>query len=93
MTVHRALLAHSLEILRLKALPDAAPANHHGRTASVVSLGRRGAALDKRLEDDLRDVSDGDHCLVSVDIMNAYGQPFEISLERLGQGTVFSTLS
>lgn len=84
MTVHRALVAHSLDILRLKALPEAATA--HGRTASVAHLGRRGAALDQRLEESLKDVDDGEHCLVSVDVMNAYGKPFEVKVERCEDG-------
>ncbi|GAA5864034.1 hypothetical protein JCM1840_000679 [Sporobolomyces johnsonii] len=80
MTVHRTLVAHTLEISRLKALPEMIAT--HGRSASVVHLGKRGAALDKRLEDSLRDVDDGEHCLVSVDVMNVYGKPFEVKIER-----------
>lgn len=48
----------------------------------MVNLGKRDAALDKRLEDSLRDVDDGQHCLVAVDVMNVYGKPFEVKLER-----------
>ncbi|SCZ89502.1 BZ3500_MvSof-1268-A1-R1_Chr9g10432 [Microbotryum saponariae] len=81
MTVHRALLAHTLDILRLQALPEHV-AFAHGRSASVAHLGRRGAALDQRLEQSLRDVDDGEHCLVSIDVMNAYGKPFEVKIER-----------
>lgn len=84
MTVHRALVAHSLDILRLKALPEAATA--HGRSASVANLGRRGAALDQNLEESLKDVDDGEHCLVAVDVMNAYGKPFEVKVERSDEG-------
>ncbi|GAA5896374.1 hypothetical protein JCM6882_000998 [Rhodosporidiobolus microsporus] len=80
MTVHRAVIAQALEVSRLKALPEAD--STHGRSASIVSLGNRGAALDKRLEDSLRDVEDGEHCLVVVDVMNVYGKPFEAKLER-----------
>lgn len=85
MTVHRALVAHSLDILRLKALPEEATV--HGRTASVAHLGRRGAALDQRLEESLKDVDDGEHCLVAVDVMNAYGKPFEVKIERCEDST------
>ncbi|SCV69753.1 BQ2448_1147 [Microbotryum intermedium] len=81
MTVHRALLAHTLDILRLQALPEHV-AFAHGRSASVAHLGRRGAALNQRLEQSLRDVDDGEHCLVSIDVMNAYGKPFEVKIER-----------
>ncbi|KPV77636.1 uncharacterized protein RHOBADRAFT_33796 [Rhodotorula graminis WP1] len=80
MTVHRAVVANTLELSRLKALPDESAT--HGRSASVVSLGQRGAALDKRLEDSLREIDDGEHCLVAVDVMNVYGKPFEVKLER-----------
>lgn len=80
MTVHRALVAHSLEVLRLKPVIGAVNPRH-SRTASVASLGHRGAALDKRLQDTLRGVGDQEQCLISVDVMNAYGQPFEVSLE------------
>ncbi|GAA6003089.1 hypothetical protein JCM10207_001980 [Rhodosporidiobolus poonsookiae] len=80
MTVHRAVVAHTLDISRLKPLPDGGAT--HGRSASVVSLGNRGAALDKRLEDSLRDVDDGEYCLVAVDVANVYGKPFEVKLER-----------
>lgn len=80
MTVHRAVVANSLELSRLKALPEGSAT--HGRSASVVSLGQRGAALDKRLEDSLRETDDGEHCLVAVDVMNVYGKPFEVKLER-----------
>ncbi|GAA5826496.1 hypothetical protein JCM11251_002398 [Rhodosporidiobolus azoricus] len=80
MTVHRAVVAQALEVSRLKALNDGD--STHGRSASIVSLGNRGAALDKRLEDSLRDVEDGEHCLVVVDVMNVYGKPFEAKLER-----------
>lgn len=83
MTVHRALVAHSLDILRLKALPESAAA--HARTASVARLGRRGAALDQQLDASLRVGEEGEHCLVSVDVMNAYGQPFEVAFENAGQ--------
>jgi hypothetical protein len=80
MTVHRAIVAHTLEISRLKALPETDGA--HGRSASIVSLGNKGAALDKRIEDSLRDVEEGEHCLVVVDVANVYGKPFEVKLER-----------
>lgn len=80
MTVHRAVVAHTLEVSRLKALPEGSAT--HGRSASVVSLGQRGAALDKRLEDSLREIDDGEHCLVAVDVTNVYGKPFEVKLER-----------
>ncbi|KAK4057137.1 hypothetical protein OIO90_001632 [Microbotryomycetes sp. JL221] len=80
MTVHRALVAHTLDIQRLKALPESATS--HGRSASVVQLGRKGAALDQRLEDNFKDVDDGEHCLVAVDVMNTFGKPFEIQVER-----------
>lgn len=84
MTVHRALVAHSLDILRLKALPESVAS--HARTASVARLGRRGAALDQQLDASLRVGEEGEHCLVSVDVMNAYGQPFEVAFENAGQG-------
>ena len=79
-TVHRAVVAHTLDISRLRALPESSAT--HSRSASVVNLGKRDAALDKRLEDSLRDVDDGQHCLVAVDVMNVYGKPFEVKLER-----------
>ncbi|GAA5989707.1 hypothetical protein JCM5350_007364 [Sporobolomyces pararoseus] len=79
-TVHRAVVAHSLEISRLRALPESLAA--HSRSASVVNLGKRDAALDRRLENSLRDVEDGQHCLVAIDVMNVYGKPFEVKLER-----------
>lgn len=79
-TVHRAVVAHSLEISRLRALPESLAA--HIRSASVVNLGKRDAALDRRLENSLRDVEDGQHCLVAIDVMNVYGKPFEVKLER-----------
>ncbi|GAA5876487.1 hypothetical protein JCM16303_003552 [Sporobolomyces ruberrimus] len=79
-TVHRAVVAQSLDIARLRALPESQSV--HSRSASVVNLGKRDAALDKRLEDSLRDVDDGQHCLVAVDVMNVYGKPFEVKLER-----------
>lgn len=84
MTVHRALAPQGLDILRLKALPESATA--HVRTDSVVNLGRRGAALDQRLEENLRDVDDGEYCLLAVDVMNQYGKPFEIKIERSEDG-------
>ncbi|KAM0789161.1 hypothetical protein ACM66B_000010 [Microbotryomycetes sp. NB124-2] len=80
MTVHRALVAHTLDVQRLKALPESATT--HGRSASVVQLGRKGAALDQRLEDNFKDVDDGEHCLVAIDVMNTFGKPFEIKVER-----------
>ncbi|GJN91136.1 hypothetical protein Rhopal_004154-T1 [Rhodotorula paludigena] len=80
MTVHRAVVAQLLDLSRLQALPEGSTS--HNRSASVVSLGQRGAALDKRLEDSLRDVDDGEHCLLAVDVMNVYGKPFEVKLER-----------
>lgn len=79
-TVHRAVVAHALDISRLRALPESSAT--HSRSASVVNLGKRDAALDKRLEDSLRDVDDGRHCLVGIDVMNVYGKPFEVKLER-----------
>ncbi|GAA5898275.1 TRAPPII-specific subunit TRS120 [Sporobolomyces salmoneus] len=79
-TVHRAVVAHSLDISKLRALPESLAS--HNRSASVVNLGKRDAALDKRLEDSLRDVNDGQHCLVAIDVMNVYGKPFEVKLER-----------
>lgn len=79
-TVHRAVVAQALDVSKLRALPESTTS--HGRSASVVNLGTRDAALDKRLEDNLRDVNDGQHCLVAVDVMNVYGKPFEVKLER-----------
>ncbi|KAM0753107.1 Trs120-domain-containing protein [Meredithblackwellia eburnea MCA 4105] len=79
MTVHRALVAHSLEIQRLLSVSEPTPT--HTRSASLASLDRRGAALDQRLYESLRNGADGDFCLISVDVMNAYGLPFEVSLE------------
>lgn len=91
MTVHRAIVAHTLEVSRLKALPETDGA--HGRSASIVSLGNRGAALDKRIEESLRDVEDGEHCLVVVDVANVYGKPFEVKLERHESRSSLSSFS
>lgn len=85
-SVHHALVVHSLEVLRLRALPEEAARSGHGRTASVVQLGRRGAALDKRLEDRLREVEEGEQVLVVVDVTNEYGKPFEAKFERTQDG-------
>ncbi|KAK4051457.1 hypothetical protein OIV83_002941 [Microbotryomycetes sp. JL201] len=84
MTVHRALVAHTLDIQRLKALPESATTR--GRSASVVQLGRKGAALDQRLEDNFKDVDDGEHCLVAIDVMNTFGKPFEVKVQRKEDG-------
>lgn len=78
MTVHRALAAQALDIRRLGALPESVAA--HVRSDSVVNLGRRGAALNQQLEDDIREVEEGEYCLVAVDVMNQYGKPFEVRL-------------
>ncbi|GAA5987807.1 hypothetical protein JCM10908_007223 [Rhodotorula pacifica] len=80
LTVHQTLVAHSLELSHLKSLTDTGYA--HARSASVVSLGQRGAAVDTRLEDSLRDVADGAHCLAQIAVTNVCGKPFEIKLER-----------
>lgn len=85
-SVHRALVVKALDVLRLRALPEDAAQAGHGRTASVVQLGRRGAALDKRLEDRLREVEEGEECLVVVDVTNEYGKPFEAKFERTQDG-------
>ncbi len=85
-SVHHALVVHDLEVLRLRALPEEAAQSGHGRTASVVQLGRRGAALDKRLEDRLREVQEGEECLVVVEVTNEYGKPFEAKFERTQDG-------
>ena len=73
-----------MEILVLKALPESK--RTHGRSASMMSLGKRDAAVDMRLEESLRDVKEGEYCLVSVDVMNAYGQPFDVTLARHEDG-------
>ncbi|GAA6025577.1 hypothetical protein JCM11491_005997 [Sporobolomyces phaffii] len=84
-TVHRAVVATALDVSPLRAVPESVvhrATAAHDRSASVVDLGRRDAALDRRLEASLRDVDDGRHCLVAVDVMNVYGKPFEVTLER-----------
>lgn len=94
MTVHRAIVPHSLDILRLGSLPGGQlQRNTHRRTESVDSVGRRAAALDKRLEDSLRTAEGGQHCLVSVDVRNGYGLPFEVALGRCGEGPSLARFS
>lgn len=79
MTVHRPLVPSNLAITLLDALPSTTTSSSpHARSASVVQLGKRGAALDHQLEDSLREVEFGEHVLVSVDVMNVYGAPFDV---------------
>ncbi|KWU44001.1 hypothetical protein RHOSPDRAFT_34430 [Rhodotorula sp. JG-1b] len=80
LTVHQTLVAHSLELSHLRSTARAGSA--HARSASVVSLGQRGAAVDSRLEDNLRDVADGEHCLAQIAVTNVSSKPFEVKLER-----------
>ncbi|GAA5873361.1 hypothetical protein JCM3774_000758, partial [Rhodotorula dairenensis] len=80
LTVHQTLAAHSLELSLLQSAAN--PANAHARSASVVSLGQRGAAVDSRLEDNLRDAANGEHCLAQIAVTNVSSKPFEVKLER-----------
>ncbi|GAA6060047.1 hypothetical protein JCM10212_001044 [Sporobolomyces blumeae] len=73
-TVHRAVAAHTLDISRLRALPEAVVA--HGRSASVVSLARRGAKSGSK------DRGTGQQCLVAIEITNLHPKAFEVKLER-----------
>lgn len=84
LTVHQTLVAHSLELSHLRSTASAGGA--HARSASVVSLGQRGAAVDSRLEDNLRDVADGEHCLAQIAVTNVSSKPFEVKLERKEEG-------
>lgn len=85
MTVHRALVTHSMEILRVDTLPESK--RMHGRSASVICLGGRDVVVDTGLEKSLREVKEGGHCLLSVDVMNDYGRPFDVTLQRSDIGT------
>lgn len=82
MTVHKALVAHSLDIYHLKALPALA---HSDDTVedkmSVLGPG-----------ESLRTTDVGKYCLIAIDIMNSYGQPFEVSLGRTDEGNILSIL-
>lgn len=76
MTVHKALVAHSLDIYHLKALPSLVDSDIAiASNVSVLGLG-----------ESLRTTDVGKHCLIAIDVMNSYGQPFEVSLGRTGEG-------
>lgn len=80
MTVHRALVPHSLDILRLQTLPDATPE----RLSSGIC--EKGTTVEPKLRQTLLEASDADHCLLTIDIKNTYGSPFEITLEHAEDG-------
>lgn len=84
MTVHRPLISHSLDILKLNSVSTLAQSSHV-RTNSVVALGKRVGGIDVGLEQSLRAADEARHCMISVDVMNAYGAPFEIALESVDQ--------
>lgn len=77
MTVHKALVAHSLDIFHLKTIP------------TVLAANENSAVLDLGVENSLTASEVGKSCLIAIDIMNSYGQPFEISLGRTGEGVFF----
>ncbi|KAI0054107.1 hypothetical protein FA95DRAFT_1591856 [Auriscalpium vulgare] len=77
-TVYHMLECHGMDVLPLHR--DDYCANDHSDEQSWKSL--------------LRDVEDDGWCLFSIDVRNTYGLPFEITFERIQEGTpIASTTS
>jgi len=70
-----------MDFLRFKALEPERKVLSHKPSASVSSIARQGN-LDSRIEDDLRSLDGDGGCILTLDIRNAYGQPFDVTLER-----------
>lgn len=89
MTVHASLLPRDLDLVSLKAFTAPREEDRrrrgHMRSASVASVGQRVAALDGELVDGLTRDTSGSNCLVAIDVMNVYGQPFEVTCELVAE--------
>lgn len=94
LTVFRTLESHSLNLIRFTGKnKDVDPSSLDVPQVSGLvgppspSLGsiprqRIEEAAEIRLRDTIASESDIEHCLVSIDIRNVYGQPFEVTFER-----------
>jgi len=88
-TVYHTFEPHSLDIVRFQP-------NSKGRkgtkNASLLppSTPRRTSfanTADDSFQKKLQDEADDEHCLVSLNVRNVHGVPFEVTLERSGDGS------
>jgi hypothetical protein len=88
-TVYHTFEPHSLDIVRFQ------PNNKGSKGTKNASLGipstpRRTSfakTADDSLQKRLQDEADDEHCLVSLSVRNVHGVPFEVTLERTGDGS------
>lgn len=78
-TVYNTLECHGLDILPFASVTAAQESQNTGSTLAVEREGW------KRTLEGVGD-EDGDWCLVTVDVRNTYGIPFEVTFERDQEG-------
>ncbi|KAH8919350.1 hypothetical protein BT69DRAFT_498321 [Atractiella rhizophila] len=86
MTVHHSLNAASMDLLRFSTSHHEEPNRRwsagHGRSASTVRAIAQ-TQMEGKLEEGLKNVDLRKDCLFTVDVRNLYGQPFDVTLERI----------
>ncbi|KAK8858467.1 hypothetical protein IAR55_002694 [Kwoniella newhampshirensis] len=89
-TVYHTIECHSLDLIRFEqsssnSLEDSSGASQTGRPNGTLHHSTSSSALaEEQLRRALEEESDANHCLLSLNVKNVYGVPFEVTLGRKG---------
>ncbi|EIW73613.1 hypothetical protein TREMEDRAFT_26647, partial [Tremella mesenterica DSM 1558] len=92
-TVYHTLESHSLDLTRLLPSPSlSSPETKSNGSIDQSTAKSSTSHADDILRSKLGEESDNAHCLVSLDVRNVYGVPFEVSIGRTGDNSQTSRL-
>jgi len=90
-TVYHTFEPHSLDIVRFQPKPSMGKGQEPKNPSLGIPVTPRRTSFahtaDTSLQKVLEDEADDEHCLVSVSVRNVHGVPFEVTLERTGEGS------
>jgi hypothetical protein len=88
-TVYHTFEPHSLDIVRFQPNSKGSKRTKSSSLLPPPTPRRTSFAktADDSLQKKLQDEADDEHCLVSLGVRNVHGVPFEVTLERTGDGS------
>ena len=88
-TVYHTFEPHSLDIVRFQPDSKGSKGKQNASLAPPPTIRRPSFAntADDSLQKKLQDEADDEHCLVCLSVRNVHGVPFEVTLERSGNGS------
>jgi hypothetical protein len=95
-TVYHTFEPHSLDIVRFQPNNSRGSKGIKNASLGVPPTPRRTSfanTADDSLQKKLEEEADDGHCLVSLSVRNVHGVPFEVTLERSGDGSGRLSLS